>query len=371
MKIMCAFGTRPEAIKMCPLIKKMKEYPQIETVVCLTSQHEEMLQQVVDIFQLRVDHNLHVMKPLQTLTSITVDILCGMKPVLEQEKPDIVLVHGDTTTSFAVALAAFYEQIPVGHVEAGLRTYDKYAPYPEEMNRNLTGRIAELHFAPTELNRKNLNRENIFDHVYVTGNTVIDALQTTVKPNYHYKDRKLMSIQLDGKRLMLVTAHRRENLGRPLKDICEAILEITKKYMDIEVIYPMHLNPRVRETVEPMLGRNPRIHLIDPVDVEDMHNLMARSYLILTDSGGIQEEAPAFGIPVIVLRNETERQEAVDAGTVILAGTEKRKIVQIVEELIRDRDKYQAMSRAVNPYGDGHASERIVSALLEYFKGKV
>jgi len=367
MKIMSVFGTRPEAIKMCPLIKKMREYKEIESVVCLTGQHKEMLQQVIDIFDINVDYNLHIMKPSQTLTSITTDILTLMKPVLEKEKPDIVLVHGDTTTSFAVALAAFYEQIPVGHVEAGLRTYDKYAPYPEEMNRTLTSRIADLHFAPTRSNEECLKKENITTNVYITGNTVIDALKTTIREEYSYKNSQLADLELQGKRVILVTAHRRENLGQPLYNICEAIKEIVNKYQDVEAVYPVHLNPKVRETVNMVLAEEKKVHLIEPVDVEDMHNLMAASFLVMTDSGGIQEEAPSCGIPVVVLRNETERQEAIDAGTVVLAGTEKEDIVREVSTLFDDKERYRQMSRAINPYGDGHASERIIQALLQYF----
>ena len=304
------------------------------------------------------------------MTTITTDILILMKPILEKERPDIVLVHGDTTTSFAVALAAFYEKIPVGHVEAGLRTYDKYAPFPEEMNRTLTSRIADIHFAPTRANQLCLEKENIYNNIFVTGNTVIDALNTTVREDYQFKSEQLKSISFVGKRMILVTAHRRENLGKPLEQICEAIKEIVDSYSDIEVVYPVHLNPKVRETVTKMLEKNPKIHLIDPIDVEDMHNLMARSYLVMTDSGGIQEEAPSCGIPVVVLRNETERREAIEAGTVLLAGTKREDIVREVKLLIEDGVKYQEMARAVNPYGDGHASERIVEALFLYFGGK-
>lgn len=368
IKVMSVFGTRPEAIKMCPLIKKMQEYQAIESVVCLTGQHKEMLQQVIDIFQIEVHHNLNIMRPSQTLTTITTDILTSMKPVLEQETPDIVLVHGDTTTSFAVALAAYYQQIAVGHVEAGLRTYDKYAPFPEEMNRNLTSRIADLHFAPTIKNKESLEKENILNNVFVTGNTVIDALQTTISKEYRYKSEELTAIfDKAPQKILLVTAHRRENLGQPLRNICEAVREITEKYPETEVIYPVHLNPRVREIVFDVLGNRERVHLIHPIDVEDMHNLMSHSYLVMTDSGGIQEEAPSCGVPVVVLRNETERQEAIDAGTVVLAGTDKENIVSIVQKLFDNQDQYQMMSKAVNPYGDGHASERIVQAILEYF----
>lgn len=368
IKVMSIFGTRPEAIKMCPLIRKMQEHSEIESVVCLTGQHKEMLQQVIDIFQIQVDYNLQIMKPSQTLTSITTDILTLIKPVLEKEKPDLVLVHGDTTTSFAVALAAFYQQIPVGHVEAGLRTYDKYAPYPEEMNRTLTSRIAELHFAPTENNRECLREENICKNVFVTGNTVIDALQTTIRPDYRYKNIELTRIMenLNG-RLILITAHRRENLGQPLRNICEAVREIVRQYPDVEAVYPVHLNPLVHDTAHELLGNIDRVHLIDPVDVEDMHNLMGRSYLVMTDSGGIQEEAPSCGVPVIVLRDKTERQEAVDAGTVVMAGTKKEEIIRLARELLENREKYQEMSRAINPYGDGRASERIIQAVVQYF----
>ena len=368
IKVMSVFGTRPEAIKMCPLIKKMREYEQIESLVCLTGQHKEMLQQVIDIFQIDVDYNLQIMKPSQTLTSITTDILSLMEPVLEKEQPDLVLVHGDTTTSFAVALAAFYQQIPVGHVEAGLRTYDKYAPFPEEMNRTLTSRIAELHFAPTTANKECLAEENIRKNVFVTGNTVIDALQTTISKDYVYKSSELTRI-VENKlgRVLLVTAHRRENWGQPLRNICEALAEIVKRHEDVTVIYPVHLNPKVRDTVFEILGNKERIHLIDPIDVEDMHNLMDQSYLVITDSGGIQEEAPSCGVPVVVLRNETERKEAIDAGTVRLAGTDKENILHDITMLLEDEEIYGKMSQAINPYGDGHASERIIEAILQYF----
>lgn len=368
IKVMSVFGTRPEAIKMCPLIKKMREYEQIESLVCLTGQHKEMLQQVIDIFQIDVDYNLQIMKPSQTLTSITTDILSLMEPVLEKEQPDLVLVHGDTTTSFAVALAAFYQQIPVGHVEAGLRTYDKYAPFPEEMNRTLTSRIAELHFAPTTANKECLAGENIRKNVFVTGNTVIDALQTTISKDYVYKSSELTRI-VENKlgRVLLVTAHRRENWGLPLRNICEALAEIVKRHEDVTVIYPVHLNPKVRDTVFEILGNKERIHLIDPIDVEDMHNLMDQSYLVITDSGGIQEEAPSCGVPVVVLRNETERKEAIDAGTVRLAGTDKENILHDITMLLEDEEIYGKMSQAINPYGDGHASERIIEAILQYF----
>lgn len=368
MKVMSVFGTRPEAIKMCPLVREIESNPGIESVVCLTGQHREMLQQVIDIFGIEVKYNLDIMQPMQTLTTITTSVLSKMEPVLCYEKPDIVLVHGDTTTSLAAALAAFYQQIPVGHVEAGLRTYDKYSPFPEEMNRCITGRIATLHFAPTENNRKNLERENVKENVFVTGNTVIDAFKTTVKENYAYKDADLQRIDFKNKRCILLTAHRRENLGQPLANICKAVKRIVEEYADIEVVYPVHMNPAVRDTATEILGNMERVHLIKPLDVEDMHNLMARSYLVMTDSGGLQEEAPACGKPVLVLRTETERPEAVDAGTVKVVGVAENDIYQSAKVLLTDKALYEGMSKAVNPYGDGHACKRIVSYLLDWSK---
>lgn len=361
---MSVFGTRPEAIKMCPLVKQLEQEERIESVVCLTGQHREMLQQVIDIFGTKADYNLDIMQPRQTLTTITTSVLEKMEEVLEKEKPDMVLVHGDTTTSFVAALAAFYQQIPVGHVEAGLRTFDKYSPYPEEMNRCLTGRIAALHFAPTENNRRNLENENIRDGVYVTGNTVIDAFQFTVKKDYRYKNEALREIDFRGKRVILMTAHRRENLGEPLENICRAVRRLVAEFPDIEVVYPVHLNPAVRETARGILGGLEQVHLIEPLDVEDMHNLMAGSYLVMTDSGGLQEEAPACGVPVLVLRTETERPEAVEAGTVKVVGVDEETILQNARILLTDRVEYEKMAKAVNPYGDGHASERIVKAIL-------
>lgn len=366
LKVMSVFGTRPEAIKMCPLVKKLEEEESIESIVCLTGQHREMLQQVIDIFGTTVHYNLDIMRPRQTLTTIATSVLEKMESVLEKEQPDIVLVHGDTSTSFIAALAAFYRQIPVGHVEAGLRTFDKHSPFPEEMNRCLTGRIADLHFAPTVNNEKNLNNEGIRDGVYVTGNTVIDAFQTTVKENYVYKDAKLNDIDLTGKRCILMTAHRRENLGIPLQNICTAVKRIVEDYPDVEVVYPVHMNPAVRETAEKILGNSDRIHLIEPLDVEDMHNLMARSYLVMTDSGGLQEEAPSCGVPVLVLRTETERPEAVEAGTVKVVGVQEEDIYLQAQKLLTDKEAYDKMAKSVNPYGDGHASERIVKILLDW-----
>lgn len=366
IKVLSVFGTRPEAIKMCPLVKQLEHNSEIESVVCLTGQHREMLQQVINIFRINVKYNLNIMQPRQTLTTITTSVLEKIEPVLAEEKPDIVLVHGDTSTSFVAALAAFYQQIPVGHVEAGLRTFDKYSPFPEEMNRSLTGRIAELHFAPTENNRKNLSNENIDRNVFVTGNTVIDAFRTTVKPDYQYKDEDVRKIDLTGKRCILMTAHRRENLGLPLENICRAVKRIIDEFSDIEVVYPVHMNPAVRNVATAILGNLNQVHLINPLDVEDMHNLMARSFLVMTDSGGLQEEAPSCGVPVLVLRTETERPEAVEAGTVKVVGIEEDDIYRNAKILLTDRLEYDKMARAINPYGDGHASERIIKAIIEW-----
>lgn len=368
MKVMSVFGTRPEAIKMCPLVKELEKAEGIESVVCLTGQHREMLQQVIDIFDTKVKYNLDIMKPRQTLTTITSSILEKIEPILIEEKPDIVLVHGDTTTSFVVALAAFYQQIPVGHVEAGLRTFDKYSPFPEEMNRNLTGKIAELHFAPTENNKNNLLHEGITQTVFVTGNTVIDAFKTTVRKDYQYKVQVLNDIDTENKRCILMTAHRRENLGEPLQNICKAVKQIVTEFDDVEVVYPVHLNPAVQEVAHSILDGVDRVHLVQPLDVEDMHNLMARSFLVMTDSGGLQEEAPACGVPVLVLRTETERPEAVEAGTVKVVGVDENDIYQNAKVMLTDSTLYEKMAKAVNPYGDGHACERIVAHLLEWNK---
>lgn len=366
LKVMSVFGTRPEAIKMCPLVKKLEECGEIESIVCVTGQHRQMLDQVLEIFRIAPDYDLNLMKDRQTLTTITVSVLTELEKVLQDVKPDLVLVHGDTTTSSAAALAAFYQQIPVGHVEAGLRTYDIYSPFPEEMNRKIISQIAELFFAPTEKNKGNLEKENIRDNVFVTGNTVIDAFQYTVRENYRYKNEVLRNLTFDGKRYILMTAHRRENLGAPLENICRSVLRLVRSNPDVEVIYPVHLNPAVRETAFGILGNDPRIHLIDPIDVEDMHNIMSRSYLVMTDSGGLQEEGPHFGIPVVVLRTETERPEAVEAGTVVVAGTEEEDIFRIANELLNDESKYEKMARSINPYGDGKASERIIERILAW-----
>lgn len=366
IKVMTVFGTRPEAIKMAPLVKELEKNPQIESIVCVTAQHRQMLDQVLEIFDIKPDYDLDIMKDRQTLIGITTKVLEGLDGVLKEAKPDIVLVHGDTSTTFVGALAAFYNQIPVGHVEAGLRTYDKYSPFPEEMNRCLTGRIADLHFSPTISNRNNLIKENISDDdIFITGNTVIDALKTTVSADYK------LCASMDNvdfsKRVILVTAHRRENLGEPLENICRALKRIVTEFEDVELVYPVHLNPAVRETVNKYLSGMDRVHLIDPIDVRDMHNAMDRSYMIMTDSGGLQEEAPSLGKPVLVLRNETERPEAVEAGTVKIAGVNEEVIYEMAKKILTDKNEYDKMARAVNPYGDGEASRRTVEAILYHF----
>jgi len=368
IKVMTVFGTRPEAIKMAPLALELKKYPQIESTVCVTAQHREMLDQVLDIFKLKPDYDLDIMKERQTLIGITTRVLEGLDKVMKEAKPDIVLVHGDTSTTFVGALAAFYNQIKVGHVEAGLRTYDKYSPFPEEMNRCLTGRIADLHFSPTVKNRENLLKEAIpAENIYITGNTVIDALKTTVKDGYVFETEELNKLDFENKRIIVVTAHRRENLGEPLENICNALKEIVTSYDDVELVYPVHLNPAVRETVFSILGDIDRVHLIEPINVDELHNMMAKSFMVMTDSGGIQEEAPALAKPVLVLRRETERPEAVEAGTVKIAGVDKEEIVKLAKELLDDKGAYEKMAHAANPYGDGNASKRTVEAILYYF----
>ena len=368
LKVMTVFGTRPEAIKMAPLALELKKYDEIEPIVCVTAQHREMLDQVLEIFGIKPDYDLDIMKTRQSLIGITTRVLEGLDEVIKKEQPDIVLVHGDTSTSFVAALAAFYNQVKVCHVEAGLRTYDKYSPFPEEMNRQLTGRISDLNFSPTEQNRKNLLKENVFDDIiYITGNTVIDALKTTVRDDYKFKNECLNSLDFENKRVIIVTAHRRENLGKPLEDICTAIKEIVTEYKDTELVYPVHLNPAVRDTVFAVLGDTERVHLIDPIDVEDLHNAMARAFMVMTDSGGLQEEAPALAKPVLVLRRETERPEAVAAGTVKIAGVNKDDIVRLAKELLDSEEAYNKMAHAANPYGDGEASRRITEAILYAF----
>ncbi len=370
IRVMSVFGTRPEAIKMCPLVRELEKRKEIESIVCVTGQHRQMLDQVLDIFQVKPDYDLKLMKDRQTLTTITTEVLLHLETLFQEIKPDIIFVHGDTTTSSSAALAAFYQQIPVGHVEAGLRTYDKYSPFPEEMNRKMISQIAELYFAPTENNKKNLKKENIQEGIYVTGNTVIDAFQYTVKKDYIFKEEKIKKIDFHKKRLVLLTAHRRENLGKPLENICYAIKHLVEENRDIQVVYPVHLNPAVRSIVYEILENVERVYLTEPIDVEDMHNLMSQSFLIMTDSGGLQEEGPHFGIPVVVLRTETERPEAVEAGTVIVSGTKEEEIFEIANTLLNNTQAYEKMAHAINPYGDGHASEKIVEALIEWKKNK-
>lgn len=354
---------------MGPLVHVLQNDPQIHSIVCVTGQHREMLDQVLDVFAIKPDFDLNIMKPGQTLYDITSAVLLGMRDVLIQAQPDIVLVHGDTTTSFAAALSAFYQQLPVGHVEAGLRTYDIYSPFPEEVNRNLTSKIAVMQFAPTQQNADNLLQEHVpAAHIVVTGNTVIDALAHTVKPDYTFQAPALQAIRFDGMRTITVTAHRRENLGKPLENIFHALRRIVENYPDVQVVYPVHLNPAVQSPAHEILGGMDRVHLIDPIEVQDMHNLMARSYLVMTDSGGLQEEAPALGKPVLVLRTETERPEAVEAGTVQVVGVAEPAIYNAAAALLDDSSAYEAMAKARNPYGDGHASERILAAIKAHFE---
>lgn len=364
MKVMTVFGTRPEAIKMAPVVQSLLAHPEIETKVCLTAQHREMLDQVVDLFKLPVDYDLDIMRSGQSLYDITSRVLRGLEEVLEKEKPDYVLVHGDTTTTFTASLAAFYRQIKVGHVEAGLRTGDLAAPFPEEANRQLTGVLASLHFAPTETARENLLRENKKDeNIFVVGNTVIDALLSTVKKDYTFEDEEIQAIE-EHKRVILVTTHRRENLGAPMHYVYRALRRLVETVPDTEVVFPVHRNPLVREAVEEELDGAAGIHLVEPMEYEPFTNLMARSALVLTDSGGIQEEAPSLGKPVLVLRDTTERPEAVEAGTVKLVGTGEEKIYQTAYRLLTDEAAYHAMAEAVNPYGDGRSAGRIVETLL-------
>ena len=367
LRIMSVFGTRPEAIKMAPLVKELAARTEFEAVCCVTAQHREMLDSVLDIFSLKPDYDLNVMEPRQTLSTITSKCLTGMDEAIDALKPDMILVHGDTSTTFAGALSAFYHQVPVGHVEAGLRTYDKYSPYPEEMNRKLVTQIADLYFCPTENNRENLRREAVTEGVFVTGNTVIDALKTTVRPDYVFDTEELNRLPYGGKKILLVTCHRRENYGQPMEDIMSALAHIARTHEDVELVYPVHLSPVVQECARKHLGDIPNVHLIAPLAADEMHNLMARCYLVLTDSGGLQEEAPALGKPVLVLRRETERPEAVQAGTVKLAGVRYEDIVRMAGELIDDPAAYAAMAHAVNPYGDGGSCRRIADAILWRF----
>lgn len=367
VKVMSIFGTRPEAVKMAPLVKELESRENIESICTITAQHREMLDDVLKLFQITPDHDLNIMEPGQSLSTITAKCLLGLEAVLKEEKPDLILVHGDTSTTFSSALAAYYQQIPVGHVEAGLRTFDKYAPFPEEINRTLVGDIAELHFCPTVANEKNLLAEGIKTGLFVTGNTVIDALKTTVQKDYQFRTDLLNTLDYEGKKLILVTCHRRENYGEPMEEIMSALRQLVEDFEEVELVYPVHLSPVVREVVGRHLSKHPRIHLIDPLTPDEMHNLMARCHFIMTDSGGIQEEAPSLGKPVLVLRRETERPEAVVAGTVKLAGTKKEDIYAAAKELLSKESAYEAMAHAVNPYGDGKACRRIADAILWHY----
>ncbi len=368
IKVMSVFGTRPEAIKMCPLVKELEARENIKSIVCVTAQHRQMLDQVLEIFDITPDYDLNIMQSGQTLTGITARAIEGLEKAIADAKPDIILVHGDTTTSFAGSLAGFYAQAKVGHVEAGLRTFNKYAPYPEEMNRRLTGVIADLHFSPTVSNRKNLLEEKVKEKdIFITGNTVIDALKTTVREDFEFETQELKNIDFENNRVIVMTAHRRENLGQPLVNICTAVRRIAEEFSDVKVVYPMHLNPKVREVATKVLGDVENVILCEPVDVQELHNLMAKSYMVMTDSGGIQEEAPALGKPVLVLREETERPEAAEAGTVKIAGCNEETIYSMAKELLTKKDEYDKMAHAVNPYGDGSASRRIADAILNYF----
>lgn len=369
LTVLSVFGTRPEAIKMAPLVKALGAAEDIRSLVCVTAQHRQMLDSVLEQFGITPDYDLNLMRGGQTLTSITVGVLKGMEQVLTACRPDLVLVHGDTTTSTAAALAAFYQQIPVGHVEAGLRSHDKYSPFPEEMNRLLTGRIAELHFAPTDRAQANLLAEGVQAGVSVVGNTVIDALHMMVHEQYRFRNAQLAELPLSQGRWIVMTAHRRENLGEHLQAICRGVRRLVELHPDVHLVYPVHPNPAVRQVAGAVLGDHPRIHLIDPVEVEDMHNLMKRCYMVMTDSGGLQEEAPALGKPIVVLRTETERPEVVEAGMALLAGVTEEQVFDAGERLLSDSVLYHQMSHAINPYGDGHASEKILAAIRAWRTG--
>lgn len=369
IKVMCIFGTRPEAIKMAPLIQRLQQERKIQTISAVTAQHREMLDQVLSLFSIKPDYDLNIMKPEQTLTEITITVLQRLDNIIQHEKPDMVLVHGDTNTTFAASLAAYYHKVPIGHVEAGLRTYDKYAPYPEEMNRKLTGCLADLHFTPTFTAKKALLKEGVpADRIIVTGNSVIDALLQVVRDNYFFKQNTLNQLDFDHQKIVLVTTHRRENLGEPMVNIFHALKNIVETYLEVVVVLPVHLNPQVRRSAQQILGGLDRVKLIAPLDYADFANLMARCYLVLTDSGGLQEEAPALGRPVLVFRERTERPEAVMAGTVKLVGTDRLRIIQATSDLLTDEAEYSRMATAVNPYGDGKAADRIVQALRYFFR---
>ena len=366
IKVMSIFGTRPEAIKMAPLVKELEKRKEIESIVCVTAQHREMLDQVLKTFDIKPDYDLNIMKQGQTLSEITSRALLGLEEVIKEVKPDIVLVHGDTTTTFAGALAAFYNHVSIGHVEAGLRTYDKYSPFPEEMNRQMVDSMTDLYFAPTKISKENLLKQNISeDKIYITGNTAIDAMSTTVKENYTHKELEWIK---PGERMILLTAHRRENLGDPMRHIFKAIRRIVDEFDDVKVIYPIHLNPLVRNVANEIFNGCDKVKLIEPLEVFDFHNFQNKSYIILTDSGGIQEEAPSLGKPVLVLRDTTERPEGIKAGTLKLVGTNEETIYTETKKLLTDKKEYDNMSHASNPYGDGHASERIVSSIISWYK---
>ena len=369
IKVMTVFGTRPEAIKMAPIVLELQKHPDtIVPVVAVTAQHREMLDQVLNLFHIKPDHDLNIMAAGQTLFDITTRAMMGLDKVLTEEKPDIVLVHGDTTTTFAGALAAYYHQTAVGHVEAGLRTHNKYSPFPEEMNRRLTGCIADLNFAPTSTSEANLLAENVPpESIFVTGNTVIDALHHTVRDDFDFQEESLKDVDFQNKRIILVTTHRRENLGEPMRHVYKALKQLTEEFDDVEVVFPVHKNPKVREVFNEELGGLAKVHLIDPLDYEPFANLMHRAYLILTDSGGVQEEAPALGKPVLVLRDTTERPEAVDAGTVKLIGTDRERVYEEAKKLLTDKAEYSRMAESVNPYGDGKAAARIIQAILYHY----
>ena len=367
IKVMSIFGTRPEAIKMAPLVKELESRKEIESIVCVTAQHREMLDQVLETFDIKPNYDLDIMKQGQTLSDITSRVLTGLENIIKEVKPDIVLVHGDTTTTFAGTLAAFYNQIAIGHVEAGLRTYDKYSPFPEEMNRQMVDCMTDMYFAPTKLSKDNLLKQNIDENkIYITGNTAIDAMSKTVDKNYKHKELEWIK---DDERMILLTAHRRENLGEPMKNIFRAIKRITDEFEDVKVIYPIHKNPKVREIAKEIFGDTNKIKLIEPLEVFDFHNFQNKSYMIMTDSGGIQEEAPSLGKPVLVLRDTTERPEGIDAGTLKLVGTNEETIYKEAKKLLTNKEEYNKMSHASNPYGDGTASKKIVDAIIVKFGG--
>ncbi len=372
IKVLTVFGTRPEGIKMAPIIKVMEKTEGIENIICITAQHREMLDQVLNIFDIEPDYDLNIFKPGQTLTEITTRALEGLEKVIIETKPDVLLVQGDTTTVFSGALAAFYQKVKIGHVEAGLRSGNLYSPYPEEANRRLTGVLTNFHFAPTENNRQNLLREGYSDdRIFITGNTVIDALNYVVKEDYEFKDSNLNNIDYKNKRVILLTSHRRENIGKPMEDIFSAVRDIVNKYSDVELIFPIHLNPKVRNIAHRVFDNQERVHIIEPLDYEPFTNLMARSYLVVTDSGGLQEEAPSLGKPVLVIREETERPEGIEAGTAKLVGTQYDNVYKELDILLSNEEEYHKMANAVNPYGDGKASERIVDIILKYGKSAI